>query len=327
MFNKAKSFFGQFPLSIIIPALIIFVIIVKTIDKSTSWDYLAFPISCIALYYAVRSYRIAKDTLLSQKETQKNTTPIFTAKSQALVLSKIATQLIDNFCRLSAMNKFLQRTSGKGYPLPRLFNEMYVDQKTIHLELAYTDSAYFLNLSLIQQALARYSKSIKSIQHVFEVSADNKVMINNEMSLLIKQTAAIFSQICQLFREEDSLDFGEIKKPLKQFLDEKIRPLVPIVNQDDKNIDYVERLLDLLENSKDSDIYRSAIPDTTLYLAISIDVEQFAQSIKDDLSELRWKDNLQEDWFIRVLGCVAYLYHKKELKDFILISNEKKDLQ
>lgn len=342
MYNRVKDFLLKHPLGVIILFLFIFIVVVKNyIEESrTSWDYLAFPISCVALFYAIRSYSIAKETLKSQQQTQKNTLR-FSPESQALVLSKIATQLVDNYCRLSAMNKFLQHANGRGYPLPRLFNEMYVEQQSIHMELAYKDEIYFLNLSLIQQALARYNKSIKSTQHVFEISSYNRVMINNEMSVLIQQTTSIFCQICDLFKTEESLDFSKIKQPLLQFITEKTMPSIPTIQvNNDKEVTVIERLLLLLHGSIDSEIYRSVITDNNLYYAINNDVEMFYKAIRDSLiikvgeknyKFLLWEkyseQELNQDNFLRVLGFIAYLYYKKELKDIILITNEDEDLQ
>ncbi|MBO5633188.1 MAG: hypothetical protein J5965_29365 [Aeriscardovia sp.] len=339
MYNRIKDYLVKHPLGAIIPLLIVFIIVAKHyIEESnppgTSWDYLAFPISCVALFYAIRSYSIAKETLLSQQQTQKNTLR-FSDESQALVLSKIATQLIDNFCRLSAINRFFKSTKGKGFPLPRLFNEMYVEQQSIHLELAYKDANYFLNLSLIQQALVRYNKSLKSTQHIFEVLSFNESAINNEMSVLLEQTISIFCNICDLFKKEGSLNINKMKRPLIQFIEERSKQSIPI----DNDMSIIENLLFLINGSKDSEIYRSVIIDNRIYYSLNNEIERFGDSIKDSLilkigensyKFLLWEQfpeqELNQDNFVRVLGFIAYLYYKKELKDIILLSNEKKDL-
>ena len=61
------------------------------------WDWIAVVVSFCSFVIAVMSYLIARNTLKSQRQTEKNTMPVITKERQYEVFKSIENQILSNY--------------------------------------------------------------------------------------------------------------------------------------------------------------------------------------------------------------------------------------
>lgn len=327
-FNKTNFIKYLYPTALSLFVLVIISIVLANIIedpfKLNTWNYASFIVAAVALYVSFITYKVSmktldvtKETLRSQKQTEQNTTPIFSNDSQALVLSRIATQLVDNFCCLSALKNFVTDNT-QGHPVPRLFSAMSVNCSSIHLELAYAKPQYFHDLSLLQTSLENYNSILNSIQIVLSKKVSDRRLIVNELQLSRQLSLDLFNDICSLFNLEDSINFYRIKEPLEKMMYAKLSPFS------------VNMLIDLINRNDDTDRLRSFIPNKALFNEISTSVKEFSGDIRkfipdlflseEELKDFKINENGDKTfWVETILGCISYKYYQNTLKDFMIV--------
>lgn len=103
----------------------------------TIWDWIAVAVSFCSLLVAVLSFIIARQTLKSQRQTEKNTMPIINVGIQELLLNELILKLLDGHIRITALWYLLNEKKYVFYPSEHILEKIHIPIDTIHVDLFY----------------------------------------------------------------------------------------------------------------------------------------------------------------------------------------------
>lgn len=204
-------------------------------------SFLAFITAGITLFYAYRTYK-------SQKQTQKNTTPLFTKDRQYEVLCSIAHTLIDIYIEAGVVKVKIgindetnkeKKSNFTKIPSEMLFPSQFIDSNELHLELFYEnrekvistsnktnknskitmfDSSDYLLISTLKSMIDGYNNVRKILtQQVLEQNVDYRVLIEEYDASVIRQIPLILKQI-QRVTEKSFSDKEDIRNQIVKYV-------------------------------------------------------------------------------------------------------------
>ena len=98
--------------------------------RVTKWDW-------VAIIIALFSFIIAFKTLLSQKQTAKNTKKIMSEENQLILMKGILHKLLDGYLVFTAIYNAMQKSGFHTFPLDYIPRKYKIDTEDIHEELFY----------------------------------------------------------------------------------------------------------------------------------------------------------------------------------------------
>ena len=185
----------------------------------TIWDWVAVLIALISLIVALFSLYVAKNTLKSQRKTEKNTLPLFTKEKQYEVLVSIIDSFVDNLIEAYVIKLKMQKNKRHIIPSELLFPSNFIDSRELHLELFYNekedtdqDRSEFLIMlkpsdyslmSNLKKMIDTYNKNCNTIAHQAEnqlldystIKSEFDYFIIGEILLLLRYISYIASVV------------------------------------------------------------------------------------------------------------------------------------
>lgn len=141
---------------------------------------LAFVIAIVTMFYTIRTYR-------SQKETQKNTTPLFTKEKQHEVLMALSERLLENYLEICVARIKMEK-SKNNIPSELVFSAFHIDSSELHLELFYNESydkevvfmyrsTEYAMMSYLKSLIDQYNNWCQIINtHIMQKSLDYDIL-------------------------------------------------------------------------------------------------------------------------------------------------------
>lgn len=162
---------------------------------------LAFITALVTLIFTIRTYK-------SQKQTQKNTTKVFTREKQYEVLVSISEKIIDNYIEAGTIKLYTSLMKLPVFPSNMLFTSQYIDFEELHLELFYDlyeedESATYTyrfsgysRMSKLKNGIQHYNNIIKTISNQLQEKRIDYDMIKREYNHYVFDT--LINLLCQI---------------------------------------------------------------------------------------------------------------------------------
>lgn len=150
--------------------------------KKGSYEYATIFISSFAFLTAVVTLYYTVYTYISQRETQKNTTPAITKLNQIETLYDIATRLLDNYEKSLAIRVCLSKYAKNKLVSPLNLVSQIIPTDEIHLELFYGDGD---------------SKEVKN-SYISQIERNSPYMVISE----IKEEIKIYNRYLEIIANE-----------------------------------------------------------------------------------------------------------------------------
>lgn len=131
-----------------------------TIDFSTSTITLT---DFITLIVAAATFIVALLTLISQKNTERNTIPLISQESQEIEFRILIRFLLKNLVQSIAIFLCLENRNYKSYPSEIHISEQFISIENLHLHLFYKNDELTSMLSKLSISLNQYNSSINVI--------------------------------------------------------------------------------------------------------------------------------------------------------------------
>ena len=166
--------------------------------KVVNWDWAAFAISMIALFYAVKTFK-------SQKQTQINTTPVVNREIQKYLLEKINLAIFDAYIKLFVIKDFLDNNNYNYRPREWTLLGMRLPVENIHADLFYDDKKAFSLFDSLVIRVKDYNLKLEIINSQFV----NKLVQPKELEqgiLSILLSNSLIELSCRVISKEVYLD-------------------------------------------------------------------------------------------------------------------------
>lgn len=162
---------------------------------------LAFITALVTLIFTIRTYK-------SQKQTQKNTTKVFTREKQYEVLVSISEKIIDNYIDAGTIKMYTGLMKLPAFPSNMLFTSQYIDFEGLHLELFYdlykennsTTYTYrfsgYSRMSKLKNGIQHYNNIIKTIANQLQEKKIDYDIIKREYNHYVFNT--LINLLCQI---------------------------------------------------------------------------------------------------------------------------------
>lgn len=151
----------------------------------TIWDWIAVSVAMCSLIVAILSFVIARQTLKSQRQTEKNTMPIINIEIQELLLNELILRLLDGHIRITALWYLIDEKKYEFYPSEYILDKIVIPIDTIHVDLFYRNKQQYRTMQGLLDMIKNYNISIE----VLNLHLKNKLIasevLNNEFSHLI----------------------------------------------------------------------------------------------------------------------------------------------
>lgn len=135
----------------------------------STWDWVALIITILSLLIALLSLVIATKTLSSQKQTQKNTTPIMSLTIQETLLMEVIVYAYNTMVKIYSLHVLMSRKNYRLYPEESLLQSFCLPIDYIHEELFYTDENKFGKIHQLKNVMEDYNRYVKSLSgHLYE---------------------------------------------------------------------------------------------------------------------------------------------------------------
>ena len=162
------------------------------ISFSILLNIIAVSIAFLSLWIAIWSLRIAIKTLRSQKQTEKNTTPIMSKDIQEFLLRLQIARFADAFMKSTAIMDILAAKKYKSYPSDDIMNSIKIPVDIIHSELFYDDAQTYKDLQGLYEKLVAYNNLVDVIiEHLKNNSVSEKVL-EKEFDRLLKRISILY---------------------------------------------------------------------------------------------------------------------------------------
>lgn len=157
------------------------------------YDYWTIIISILAFVVALASFWIAKETLSSQRKTERNTRTI-SLECQVKMLNELFKKAYTNFIRIAVLKRKWAKSKYRGFPYDDIVCRMKLTLQYLHLESCSSLSEnQYVKLLRLSQLLDEYNERLSVRFNNFrnkEISEEIKKMgldsIERELALLIK---------------------------------------------------------------------------------------------------------------------------------------------
>ena len=253
------------------------------------WDWSAVLIALFSFLLAICSFWVALKTLRSQKQTQKNTTPIMSLSIQESLLMETIAYAYQTIIQMYALSVLLSRKKHKLIPEESVIQGFCLPIDYIHEELFYEDENKFGRIHYLKNSIEGYNRYIKSVStHVYEYGL-NAQKVERMYGMLNETCHDIIYTIQYLYDNElfNNSKFKYIKRRNKRV------NLTITVSKGNQGRDYkvrqiVRRYYDAIfpyQKLKNFE-FGSYIDQTELY------------SIADSISQFAFNDDNINDYFI-----------------------------
>ena len=132
----------------------------------TIWDWMAFVIALFSFCVAFMSLMIAKKTLASQQQTEKNTMPIINLKTQEVLFGKLMSDTYRTRISLEAL-WLLVREEKKAYLSKHIINSLKLDSELLHCELFYNNPTFYLQVNDLQKKIKYFNMHLAVVNEYF----------------------------------------------------------------------------------------------------------------------------------------------------------------
>ena len=155
----------------------------------TVWDWVAVFVALCSLGVACASLVIAKRTLSSQRQTEKNTLPVININTQEVLLNKLLFDLLDTATSVKSMQLFFQ-DGNKLNCANRFIQGLTVDNSLIHLELYFNNPKMYLEMNRMDKAIKDFNLLLLSLNEVLaEYEKNNDIhFLGKFMNVLINDS-------------------------------------------------------------------------------------------------------------------------------------------
>jgi len=212
------------------------------------WDWMAFIIALFSFCVAFMSLMIAKKTLASQRQTEKNTMPIINLKTQEVLFGKLMSDTYRTRIALEAL-WLLVREEKKAYLSKHIMNSLKLDSELLHCELFYNDPTFYLQVNDLQKEIKYFNMHLAVVNDYFsdyhgdldyEIKEKYISMLENIIRSIVLQW---ITAITMIFAD----NYTDIVK--KWMIDE--------IKNEERNEKFVKNLFDIQKKKyyKDGDVY------------------------------------------------------------------------
>lgn len=153
--------------------------------KLTPWDWFSAIVAFFSLIVAISAFVIAKRTLASQKQTEKNTMPIIDSTIQEFLLKEFVLMLLDGQIRICALWNVLYKNNYSCYPSEQILEKVKIPTNTIHPELFYNNKDHYHVINGLLNMLSEYNTNISVLNNHLSKTSIPKNLINTEFSGIV----------------------------------------------------------------------------------------------------------------------------------------------
>lgn len=149
------------------------------------WDWITAGLTMLSLVVAVCAFIIARKTLKSQKQTEKNTMPVINMEIQEFLFSGLVLKLLDAHMKLAALWHLLNEKDFRFYPSEHILEKLKIDKKLIHAELFYGNYDDYRVVEGFLDMLNSYNINIAILnEHLKNPIISNEMLYNEFYSLI-----------------------------------------------------------------------------------------------------------------------------------------------
>lgn len=189
------------------------------------WDWigvsialLSFAIACVALF-------ISRNTLKSQRQTEKNTLPVVNRDIQQFLLNELIIKLFDGHIRLTALWYLLNEKKYNFYPSERILRQSKVPSETIFIDLFYENKYEYRIVQGFSDMVKDYNKSIEELEIHLKDSNTNSELLYREFFDLLDRNDAVATMwgkvMTLLFQYNDKMKSAIFEELLNGMTPEK----------------------------------------------------------------------------------------------------------
>jgi len=151
----------------------------------TIWDWLAVSVAFCSLFVACLSYYIARRTLKSQQQTEKNTMPIINTSIQEFLLREFIIKLFDGHIKITAIWYLLNDKKYNNYPSEQILDSVKIPQTYIHCELFYNNPSFFRTIEGLEDMVNEYNCAVATLNnHLHENTINNDIYYKEFKNLI-----------------------------------------------------------------------------------------------------------------------------------------------
>lgn len=141
------------------------------------WDWIAFLVALISLCVAICSFFIAKRTLKSQRQTEKNTMPIINLDTQKVLLNKLIAETFWSRINHIALWCLLMGKYSKTNTPKTILKEMELNLDLIHPELFYSQPDNYVQIMDLIKSIKEYNMNLGVLNdYLNDGNADEKML-------------------------------------------------------------------------------------------------------------------------------------------------------
>ena len=170
----------------------------------TIWDWIAVTVSFCSLLVAVLSFIIARQTLKSQRQTEKNTMPIINVGIQELLLNELILKLLDGHIRITALWYLLNEKKYVFYLSEHILEKIHIPIDTIHVDLFYGNKQQYRTMQGLLDMIKNYNVGIGVLNSHLKNKSIVPEVLNNEFYYLINTN----DRIAEMWGKVMSLMYG-----------------------------------------------------------------------------------------------------------------------
>ena len=149
------------------------------------WDWITASVTMMSFVVAVCAFVIAKRTLHSQKQTEKNTMPVINMEIQEFLFSGLVLKLLDAHMKLAALWHLLNEKDFSFYPSEHILEKLKIDKGLIHAELFYGNFDDYKVVEGFLDMLNSYNINIDVLnEHLKSPIISNEMLYNEFYSII-----------------------------------------------------------------------------------------------------------------------------------------------
>lgn len=149
------------------------------------WDWITASVTICSFVVAVCAFIIARKTLKSQKQTEKNTMPVINMEIQEFLFGGLVLKLLDAHVKLAALWYLLNEKEFSYYPSEHILEKLKIDKNLIHVELFYDNFDNYTVVEGFVDMLNSYNINITILnEHLKSPKISNEMLYNEFYSLI-----------------------------------------------------------------------------------------------------------------------------------------------
>lgn len=237
----------------------------------STWDWIALLIAVISLIIAFISVIVATKTLISQKETQKNTQPVMTIEIQEFLIGQKLLGLLDSYIFLFALQFFLIKYNYRIKPSSHFWERIKVSLDDMEESLFYRDSTKYIAFNHLKSVLKDFNSNILGLQIVL----NNKTTSKDEKDMEIGHLYANVGTIISAYNDVLKICFNRSNEQIKKFFEKYFL----FVHETKYYKTYKEAFC-----SEDDNLVRLYLKNSECYTSLEIFYKEFTETISRKIS-------------------------------------------